>query len=81
MIFSVISSLSVLLFLRFESSIQFIQIIFCALAKLHSFASFGLRVGLCGLQMCAMCGCPEFLNFCAVGKKLNTKRSAYSVES
>jgi hypothetical protein len=34
--------------------------------KLHSFANFGLRVGLCDLQMCATCvGIPN----CPSGQK------------
>src|SRR5690554_5682088 len=35
----------------------------CGMEKLHSFPNFGLWVGLCDLQMCAMCvgfpNCPE----------------------
>jgi len=39
-----------------------------AYVKLHSLASFGLWVGLCGLPMCAMCGGSLKTKMC-VGKK------------
>jgi len=48
--------------------------------KLHSFANFGLWVGLCDLQMCAMCvgfpNCPEGQK--RVGKtKSSSKQSLF----